>query len=472
MIGIWVMLALFSGFAGIGCNSEGRPVASLGEGGSTPTDTRLEAFPDSALASVIRESMDASSLHAPEELRSISAAHRGISTLDGIENLQRLRSLDLSVNRIVSVQPLVSLDSLEFLDLSWNQVEDVLPLENLNRLKVLNLANNKVTDLAGVIHLPLLSSLDVSGNPLLESSSQVSLLTQLSDAGVSVSGGRFGEPQPPAEPDPVPPPVVEAPPLDHNTVVFVSKRGGEGPGIFRVSVGAEKPAVRRVLAMNGRVSSPTVSMNRKRIAFATYSPIAIFTVAADGTDLRPLIEGGLFPSWSPDGLDLAYQGFLEASRRPESAIFILQLASDQAVQVSDAAGRSSFTYPSWHPVERLLLVTSHESTPPAIYLLDPDSREMSFVTEGQEAVWSPDGTRMAFVRGGDVRIRDLQGEERQLTTYGNCYEPSWSPDGSQLVFSSTRLGNQDIYVINADGTAERRITNSTAFDYSPSWSPW
>jgi TolB protein len=49
--------------------------------------------------------------------------------------------------------------------------------------------------------------------------------------------------------------------------------------------------------------------------------------------------------------------------------------------------------------------------------------------------------------------------------------PSWAPDGRKLAFSSTREGNTDVYVMNADGTAQTRLTTDAAEDYAPAWSP-
>ena len=42
---------------------------------------------------------------------------------------------------------------------------------------------------------------------------------------------------------------------------------------------------------------------------------------------------------------------------------------------------------------------------------------------------------------------------------------------AQIAFSSNRDGNHEIYVMDADGTNQRRLTNNPASDYSPSWSP-
>jgi Tol biopolymer transport system component len=48
---------------------------------------------------------------------------------------------------------------------------------------------------------------------------------------------------------------------------------------------------------------------------------------------------------------------------------------------------------------------------------------------------------------------------------------AWSPDGTRIAFASTRDGNYEIYVMNADGSAPRRLTNDPQSDYAPTWSP-
>jgi WD40 repeat protein len=49
--------------------------------------------------------------------------------------------------------------------------------------------------------------------------------------------------------------------------------------------------------------------------------------------------------------------------------------------------------------------------------------------------------------------------------------PTWSPDGHQLAFSGSVGGVTDIYVVNADGTELRRLTNDGYGDFQPQWSP-
>lgn len=64
--------------------------------------------------------------------------------------------------------------------------------------------------------------------------------------------------------------------------------------------------------------------------------------------------------------------------------------------------------------------------------------------------------------GGQTRLTENPGED---------FSPTWSPDGMRLAFVSTRDGNAEIYVMNADGTGQTRLTDNAASDISPVWSP-
>ncbi len=60
-------------------------------------------------------------------------------------------------------------------------------------------------------------------------------------------------------------------------------------------------------------------------------------------------------------------------------------------------------------------------------------------------------------------------ERRQLTDRGA--EPVWSSDGRTIAFHSSRDGNPEIYVMNADGSGQRRLTHTPSLDISLAWSP-
>jgi Tol biopolymer transport system component len=50
-------------------------------------------------------------------------------------------------------------------------------------------------------------------------------------------------------------------------------------------------------------------------------------------------------------------------------------------------------------------------------------------------------------------------------------DPMYSPDGLKLVFISTHDGDPEIFVMNADGTGLKKLTDNSAVDAAPSWSP-
>ena len=49
--------------------------------------------------------------------------------------------------------------------------------------------------------------------------------------------------------------------------------------------------------------------------------------------------------------------------------------------------------------------------------------------------------------------------------------PVWSPDGRRIAFLSRRDGSKEVYVVNADGSGQRRLTRDARFPATPAWSP-
>jgi TolB protein len=54
---------------------------------------------------------------------------------------------------------------------------------------------------------------------------------------------------------------------------------------------------------------------------------------------------------------------------------------------------------------------------------------------------------------------------------GTSVTPTSVTPSSLIAFSSNRDGKDEIYVMNADGSNQTRLTNNPAFDFAPAWSP-
>ena len=92
---------------------------------------------------------------------------------------------------------------------------------------------------------------------------------------------------------------------------------------------------------------------------------------------------------------------------------------------------------------------------------------------GGEPVWSPDGHRIAVASGGTIFTYTFaDGTRRQLTgANGSDGLMRWSPDSARLAFVSYRDGAAELYVMNADGSAQTRLTHGLGVRPAFAWSP-
>jgi TolB protein len=81
---------------------------------------------------------------------------------------------------------------------------------------------------------------------------------------------------------------------------------------------------------------------------------------------------------------------------------------------------------------------------------------------------------LAFHVGRDVHVLDVAAKQIARLTIdpNNGMYPTSSPDGKRFAFMSWREGRTEIYVMNADGSNQTRLTHTTEGDaIDPRWSP-
>jgi TolB protein len=145
--------------------------------------------------------------------------------------------------------------------------------------------------------------------------------------------------------------------------------------------------------------------------------------------------------------------------------------------------------PSWSPDGRRLAFQTDRDGNDEIYVMNADGSGLLNLTKhparDTAPRWSPDGKRIAFCRqlsaadstghGGraELFVMDADGSnERRLTERpGFNSGPAWSPDGRRIAFHSTSSGGADIVIMDADGRNPTVLTSSEAEDYYPAWSP-
>ena len=109
--------------------------------------------------------------------------------------------------------------------------------------------------------------------------------------------------------------------------------------------------------------------------------------------------------------------------------------------------------------------------------LDPHLQSLQFINSA--GAWDRSGERFAFagLSGGrpTLEIYDLARERVtrsvRLEQIDEVYSPSWSPDGKSIVFSGLAGGLLDLYILETESGATRRLTNDPYSALQPAWSP-
>jgi len=321
----------------------------------------------------------------------------------------------------------------------------------------------------------------------------------------------------------------------HGTIAFVA--GSSLTAIAKVVLMRPDGSEQRTVAKGENFGGAGWSPNGAKLAFGMQKGpwSRIYVVNADGSGLRGVssrtYEAAHGPAWSPNGQKLVFEGDNDGVR----SIYVIHVDGSgerrlaggpvsggdpgiyggnawspdgRKIAFTDRYGRVAVINPdgsrrrrltrrasvvwsgaSWSPDGRELVFAGYR----AIWVVRANGtglrRLVSATAAGLDVgstgglglpVWSPDGRKLAFgtrqlsfdPRKGLVYVinRDGSGMRSVGRMAGG---PSWSPDGRWLVYTSDRTGNDDIYVVKADGSGERRLTHTKVgwMAGGPSWSP-
>ena len=281
----------------------------------------------------------------------------------------------------------------------------------------------------------------------------------------------------------------------------------DGTGVRRIPglpIDAVSPSWQPVLA-DQTVPAPSRSMANGPIYFRVGGGDGgsrVESILSDGTGRHVVFpdDGQIRYSridFSPDGTRIAFDNFLQGEYGIETA----DPDGTDVVRLTDGVNDS---WASWSPDGTKILFSSTRSDPTVegclpgfphefgcptdIYVMSTDGSNVVRLTDDPAEefmpVWSPDGSRIAFVRNTQgtpvmspaIFTMNPDGTDvRQISSgvRGSDFWPSWSPDGTQVVFAAIRNEDWGIWVVDADGSNEHMILGGTGAGYvdNPVWSP-
>ena len=284
---------------------------------------------------------------------------------------------------------------------------------------------------------------------------------------------------------------------DNRKIAFTSYRDGNDEIYVMNADGSNQTRVTNNPAWD---SSPRWSPEGDRIAFTTFECFRpeIYLMNADGSGLLNLTNdpaNDYDPAWSPDGARIAFT----SERRGKPEIFVMNADGSNQINLTNDRGRDRS--PTWSPDGSRIAFIGERYFPgtdlrdaPQLYVMNADGSHQIQLTNYQDGIvrpsWSPDGARIAFgtflespnydyIIPDEIFVTNADGSNQvDLTNNpGLDSEPAWSPDGARIAFtrqpsdnSSGPLTDREIYVMNADGSDQIRLTNDRAQKFDPAWS--
>ena len=207
------------------------------------------------------------------------------------------------------------------------------------------------------------------------------------------------------------------------------------------------------------------------------SALAISVAPQRTQQTPPNINGGL-PYVSPDGSLIA---FVANRGAPKQELFVIRPDGTGEKQVTTGGGSP----PQWMPDGKSMVYALGNGSPMAdssdlmIVGLDGNASRPFARVVGRGALLSPDGKWFVTSAGRfpNVKVtvlgRDGSGARDLTSGPGMAFNAVWSPDGTRIAYArmdSTR--DMQMWIVNADGTGNRQLTKFVADQGRPQWPSW
>ena len=187
-----------------------------------------------------------------------------------------------------------------------------------------------------------------------------------------------------------------------------------------------------------------------------------------------------YPDWSPNGKRLV----LHATSGTGFGLWTIGADGRHPQQLRGQDGRDwpLFDYETVRWTQRGFVFTSGTvGRSVIIETINLDGSQRTAVTSevtnsglaDMQPAWSPDGSMLAFSRGGEIFLVQPDGTGLQNLSRGNTndQEPVWSPDGTHIAFAGDagKPNLVDIFTMRTDGTERANLTRMAGNDAEPDW---